>query len=749
MQPSIVDLYWRQLDLSERTIMNRIAGPLIALCIAISQPVLAGAEHLTCQPAPELREALSELDPRTVGSCERDDPCWLALIDSARSLTEDHPRDLHAHRIYQNLVHWWTGEDHEERVEEMLAPYKERAANNPDDPMAIYLVARFYDTTEEGIDSATRLVEMAPDYPWGHVALASVLWSVSRQEAKPELGAQADENLDTFMRLCPSRFQEPLTMLRRGGDRTFMLPHLARFREGIAAAAIATQLAYMPSLWRSDFKASPPNRHDEVRGRLRRDLASFTTLDRTEDVRWWEAMLEGYEMTSDQASVEKLSREFAEAFPCHWRAVRARHDQMTSIFDGRSSLEDFSQEELREIYATTSDWIDACPEEYSFHLTRFSAVRQRDDLSDRELLAEADSLLKAWEDSKQKYISYHGPHYQVAELLLERDLDLERAPRLVELEIRQQQEQWDRQPLDEIPESMRDTMRVSREMIGIENQLLLAEAHLRLGHERKAGRILSECDERLAAAEGADGSPSGRADSQKARLWGLKGQLANNKDRLPDAFAFYRQAAGLDPEGGWDEDAADLWSEMGGSEEGLAALIDAAGSTDGAPGEVSEASSWEETETPLKPFELTDLSGGAWSPGDLAGGTVLINVWSTWCGPCRVELPHLQELHERLEERQDVRILSLNVDYNLGLVAPFADRLGLTFPVLLGEQYFYDDPPAGASGIPQNWIVDSGGVIRWKSIGFPTDGAEAWIDETLQLLDRVTAGREDAPLETP
>jgi thiol-disulfide isomerase/thioredoxin len=738
----------RPLGLTAGTRMTRFAGPIIALCAVIALPVPALAEHQSCQPTPELRVALSELDPRAVDNCAPNDRCWLALIDSARSLAKDHPQDLHAQRIYQNLVHWWVGEDREAKVEQMLAPYKNRATRHPDEPVALYLVARFYDTLKEGVDSATRLVEVAPDFPWGHTALAAVLWSVSREEANPGLGAQADEHLETFMRLCPSRFQEPLTLQRPGGDPEFLRPHLARFREGIAASAVPTRLAYLPSLWRADFKASSPEQHQEVRDRLRHDLASIAKLDREENVRWLEVMLEGHEMTDDQAAVESLSLKLAEAFPCHWRAVKARHDQMTAMM-GRRSMEDFSQEEIRQIYATASDWLAACPEEFSFQLVRFNAVRHREDLSNRELIVEADRLLQAWDDTKQKFISYHGPNYEVAQLLLERNLEVDRVPRLVELEIREQQGQWDKQPLEDLPESMRDTVRMSREIVDIENQLLLAEAHLRLGHERKAERILSESEARLIAAPSDNGSAIGRVDSQKARIWGLKGALAESKGRLPDAFACYRRAAGLDPDREWEQESADVWHEMGGSLEGLATLIDSTPSAEGDERLVADPSAWEEANTPMKPFGLVDLRGRSWGLDNLVGGTVLINVWSTWCGPCRIELPHLQELYERLEQRDDVRILSINVDYNPGLVAPFADRLHLTFPILLGERYFYDDSPMATTGIPQNWIVDAGGVIRWKSLGFPADRPEGWVDETYQLLKRVAAENGNPPLEPP
>jgi thiol-disulfide isomerase/thioredoxin len=615
--------------------------------------------------------------------------------------------------------------------------------------MAFYLVARFYDSSEEAIENASRLVEMAPDYPWGHLALAAALRSAGRQEAKPEVGARADDHLTTFMRLCPSRFQEPLSTHRRGGDRDLFQPHLSRYREALASSPEVTRLGYLPSLWRQEFKASPPDRHDEVRNRVRRDLMSIAALDRKDDARWWTVLLEGYEMTGDDAESGRLTEELIEAFPCHPRAVKARHDQLVELYGARSSAEGLSQQKLRDVHSTASNWVAACPHEFSFRLIRFAAAKQMDDLSEDEIAAEIDYLLEIWADNQRTYGMYHGPNHQAAELLLKRDLHLERIPRLLKDEMRYHGERWERQPLDDLPESMRDMERSSREMIGIENELLLAEAYLKLGRKGKAERILDECGKRLDEIGQSDGPFPGRLESRQARLWGLRGELAENENRPLDAFACYRRAARLEPDGGWNQDATDLWFELGGSEEGLTALISASEPDDETSDAAADVSPWEAAEAPLIPFELTDLSGRTWSPSDLAGGAVLINVWSTWCAPCRMELPHLQNLHERIEDRENARVVSLNVDYNPGLVAPFVERLGLTFPVLFGEEYFYDRTPAGALGIPQNWIVDADGIIRWKSTGFPADQGEEWLVEALELLDQVASGSLPPPENVP
>jgi len=96
---------------------------------------------------------------------------------------------------------------------------------------------------------------------------------------------------------------------------------------------------------------------------------------------------------------------------------------------------------------------------------------------------------------------------------------------------------------------------------------------------------------------------------------------------------------------------------------------------------------WEKPGRELPEFELADLSGKNWRLRNLNGKAVLINVWATWCGPCQVELPHIQKLYEKVKSRSDIQLLTINVDENLGVVEPFMRENGYNFPVLPGSGF--------------------------------------------------------------
>ena len=116
-------------------------------------------------------------------------------------------------------------------------------------------------------------------------------------------------------------------------------------------------------------------------------------------------------------------------------------------------------------------------------------------------------------------------------------------------------------------------------------------------------------------------------------------------------------------------------------------------------------------------FNAVDLQTGR--PARLAdyrGKVLLINIWATWCQPCRVEMPAMQRLWGRFQGT-DFRILAVSVDTDdSSAVRRFARDLGLTFDILHDRsgkiQQAYQ-----TTGVPESYIVDRHGVIVKKVIG--------------------------------
>lgn len=125
-------------------------------------------------------------------------------------------------------------------------------------------------------------------------------------------------------------------------------------------------------------------------------------------------------------------------------------------------------------------------------------------------------------------------------------------------------------------------------------------------------------------------------------------------------------------------------------------------------------------------FQATDLAGEPVSLADYQGDVVLLNIWATWCAPCREEMPSMQLLHE-IVDHPDFHVVAVSVDADApgvlgylgrqgGDVEGFVDEFGLTFDILrdpsgrIGEVY-------QTTGLPETFLIGRDGVIYRKVSG--------------------------------
>ncbi len=115
-------------------------------------------------------------------------------------------------------------------------------------------------------------------------------------------------------------------------------------------------------------------------------------------------------------------------------------------------------------------------------------------------------------------------------------------------------------------------------------------------------------------------------------------------------------------------------------------------------------------------FQLRDLNGNVVSLSHLRGKVVLLNFWATWCGPCRVEMPAMEQLYRTLP-RGEFEILAVSTDPQGAVVTrPFQLEMGFTFPILHDSE-FRVGLTYGARTLPMTFMVDRQGVIRQKIFG--------------------------------
>jgi thiol-disulfide isomerase/thioredoxin len=126
-------------------------------------------------------------------------------------------------------------------------------------------------------------------------------------------------------------------------------------------------------------------------------------------------------------------------------------------------------------------------------------------------------------------------------------------------------------------------------------------------------------------------------------------------------------------------------------------------------------------------FSAVPLAPGsaAKTIADYKGEVVLLNIWATWCGPCRVEMPAIQRLHEQLGPK-GLKVVAVSVDV-AGMeeaIKRFTEEMSLSFEILHNApgdiQRRYQ-----TTGVPETFIIGRDGRLRRRVIGAPM-GAEAW-----------------------
>ena len=125
-------------------------------------------------------------------------------------------------------------------------------------------------------------------------------------------------------------------------------------------------------------------------------------------------------------------------------------------------------------------------------------------------------------------------------------------------------------------------------------------------------------------------------------------------------------------------------------------------------------------------FTLRDIANQSHSLAQYKGKVVLVNFWATWCGPCQVEMPHLQAMADELGPKGLVVIgISADSARDASKVKPLVMSKGLTYPILLDPQTAVVSAYNPTKTLPFNVLIDRLGNIEQVFSGYnPGDEAK-------------------------
>ncbi len=724
---------------------------------------VAGAQTSlnACSPDPVIGDALEKAMAASI------DPTlpYTARIAPFRELLERYPPDPFVNRAW--LAHFG-GYNLRPLYDGEIGRYAALHGAHPESAAARYLfaLAMQYRDPVKSKEMLEAVVAEQTKAPWPHLALVFLYAHI--QPFDPD---RALEHLRQVTQLCPDSLDTGvLKSIAADGDQSLKKATVERLRKQLAGRAESAALRAWPVLWEIEFQITPAAGHEELRARIRQDVAALRGIPSKTEDRKLDVMRQGSTLANDLQSRRGIAAELARVAPRSAAAAEAAIElwQEQNPSPDRSAPWNEITAYQKKWTAAAQEWIDRWPN-YGPAWNGIVAM-VRSDAPDHERMTAlgrraADFLVKN-PDATLGFTDQ--PVLELAAAMARAGVNLDLVPELlargekqsqarlasdrsaqvrplgdVEVARNFQSEGWLVRSVQAVLQARSGDSKGSREslqallteafaqkdtILAWRGLAAVAEAALPVGDSTSAREAIV----RMSAVLGGEATNTA-AETQmhaihEAGYWQMRARLAALEGRDADAAAFYIRATKATPRNfnpaGRSRLAAlaeEAWRKLGGTPEGWQAYNPdtIAGKSD---------AQWKEVGRTMPAFTLEDMSGQPVRSTDVRGKTVFINVWATWCGPCQGELPWVQKLYEAMKESRDVAILTFNVDENPGAVAPYLREHGFHFPVVLAKEYV--DNTMKVEAIPRNWIVDSAGVLRWER--------QAGFDETF-VRDSIAA----------
>jgi peroxiredoxin len=138
-------------------------------------------------------------------------------------------------------------------------------------------------------------------------------------------------------------------------------------------------------------------------------------------------------------------------------------------------------------------------------------------------------------------------------------------------------------------------------------------------------------------------------------------------------------------------------------------------------------------------FTFTDVNGKTHRLSDYRGKVVIVQFFGTYCPPCKMEIPALEELYKKYKD--NLVVIGLSVDYigeSPEKLKPFAEQMGITYPVGPATEKAWDEYAGkitGLDSIPQTFIIDKKGRLRYYEVGYAPSYKELFEKAVKELIN--------------
>lgn len=614
----------------------------------------------------------------------------------------------------------------------LVSYFEQRFQQHPDDPRFLYLYGRSLigKDTPQAIVYLNRAAAAAPKLPWSYPALALIYASRNfRNETK------VIANMREYRGLCPGNL-DAFRYLEKVKDPAETSAAAAQLRAALESNLDTDDGQYWSILWAAEFRVASPAQYDSLRKRVAADVESLKSRSEPRNRSALFALADGYKLTGQKETAAKIERELNSDQDV-LKAYRAWEEKnhtrtMRTAEEHRAAMDDLSR--------LSAGWVLEWPSSGVAWSHRLQALSFQPNSTKEEMEKAGDEVLKA-DKARPMGWTMVPQGLRVAQVWVKHGIRLKDSVAMGEAALNQISLGPEVESDLTAPPNAAEIAAMG--VFGFDTTMwdamtAVLEGSAQLKDFSKARRMLAKMKQWLSSNESKKDDPTSGYMRCEARYLQAAGELAEAEGHKVDALALYVRAtatAWRDPDS--VKHSLALWEEQGGTKAGWdlaverlplpAAKAPSKFTITSAP----EAGSWKKIGRMLPELKIPDVTAKMWTLANLRGKTTLINLWATWCAPCREELPHFQELYELVRERSDIQVITLNLDENPGEVQPFLTAHHYTFPVVPARSYVLDF--AGSFTIPENWLVDSAGMLQQKSVGFDAK-AQDWPKQMLEKL---------------
>jgi thiol-disulfide isomerase/thioredoxin len=689
--------------------MGLITSTGITVVVSMVLPAVLSAATVSgsCEATPQIRQEMKRLNLDELKGLEREK----AQQKIIQELLTENPDDVFLQLRYQEVFRPHT----EGERTALIDRFRELTQAHAGVPEYEYLYAAALvgKDTPRAMSLAKGAATADPAYPRAHLLLAEIHnWGKFADRPK----TQAE--LDAFFSACPAALDtQALRMAAHSGSKDLQSRLAKTLRERLSKETDPDLLEDWEVVWNFEFKTRPVTEHDQVRKQIAAELTRLHAANPKPDAGWTEFLKHGYHLAGDEAKANAEEGQLLAQFPESDEARRVVTEKWYKAHPWPGADENKQKEYWNLALARANATLQRKPKDEEALIDRFRAYAALENASVEQLTTAGDTMLPIVEANRDMF--YAPPlEFQVAQAYLKKKIRAEQVPALVNQGL--------------ATESLMQGLPSDNESADWHKSVSESDAYM----AREAASILLDAAQQLHEPEIAQ-SAVAKVEAQspekpagKSSQFQVEAKWAELQGRKLDAFLLYRAALDNRPESEkpkkddeLPQNTDRLWKELGGTDASRALLI----SKPIKP--ATDDGRWEKPDKEMKNWELTDLKGQTWKLASLEGRTVLVNVWATWCGPCKAEHPHLQKLYDRLKGDPHFQIITFNIDDEVGNVAPYIKENKYTFPVLLAKDYTDE---LSVDSIPRNWLVDTKGKWQWQQIGFGSE--EKWDDEMLEKL---------------